>query len=334
MRPSRVAGIGAILSISLVSLITAGLENVQAQDRSQVNTKDEPKLGISNTTDLSLVVTDGNSDSTTIGFSEQLRYVWKRARFDFSATAVRSDKSDDRFFLVEPGLEFPVGGELSNPATSLVKPKPTLDVANYMIRGTYERDISSKLFWNTGASWYRNHDAGILNRYIAFAGLGNKWVNRERRRFTTSYGLSYIDREEEEPDPERDRRFPGARFGWDYTERFNAGTTFDSDFALNANLSDGTDYEMNTVNALTVSVNNHVAIKVSLQWFFENQPALETDLDVIAYVELVNPDGRPGSGDERFRTLGSGSTKLVLGSSSARKDKLDTIVRTSLVIKF
>jgi hypothetical protein len=209
-----------------------------------------------------------------------------------------------------------------------------LDVATYLIRGAYERDISPKLFWNAGASWYRNDDAGILNRYIAYAGLGNKWVDSPRRRFTTSYGISYTDREEEEPDPEKDRRFGGALVGWDYLERFNASTIFDSDLALNANLSDQSDYSINTVNALTVSVTNHVSIKVSLQWLFENEPALESDLDVIAYVEVVNSDGVPGTGDERFRTLASGGTKLVLGSSNARKDKLDTIVRTALVISF
>ena len=150
----------------------------------------------------------------------------------------------------------------------------------------------------------------------------------------TSYGISYTDREEEEPDPEKDRRFGGARAGWDYTEHLNPATTFDSDLGANVNFADPSDYSLNTLNALTVSVNSRVSIKVSLQWLFENEPALESDLDVIAYVELVNPDGIPGTGDERYRTLSSGSTKLVLGSADARKDRLDTVIRTALVIKF
>ena len=54
----------------------------------------------------------------------------------------------------------------------------------------------------------------------------------------------------------------------------------------------------------------------------------------IALVEVVNPDTIPGSGDEFFRTLSSGGSKLVLGSADARKDKLDTVFRTALVIKF
>ena len=52
------------------------------------------------------------------------------------------------------------------------------------------------------------------------------------------------------------------------------------------------------------------------------------------FVEVINPDGVPGSGDERFRTLSSGGSKIVVGSADARKDKLDTVFKTALVIKF
>jgi hypothetical protein len=264
-----------------------------------------------------------------------LRYAWKDAHFEFEVNVVRANKSDDRFLMVAPGLEFPVGGAPANPPTSLIKPEPTLDVANSLVRGSYERNITPRFFWNAGGSWDRNDDAGILNRYITYAGVGHKWVDDERRRFATSYGVSYTDREEEKPDPEKDRRFAGARFGWDYLERFNAGTTtFDNKFETNANLSDPTDYSINTTSALTVSMVRHVSLKVSVQWLYENEPALESDLDVVAFVEVVNPDGIPGSGDERFRTLSSGGSKLVVGSADARKDKLDTIFKTALVLKF
>ena len=83
------------------------------------------------------------------------------------------------------------------------KAGPELDAANYLVGGDYERKISAAWFWNAGASWYRNDDAGILNRYIVFGGVGNTWADNQRRRFVTSYGVSYTDREEEEPDPER-----------------------------------------------------------------------------------------------------------------------------------
>jgi len=318
------------MTMWLAAALAAGREDAWAQSPAN----EPPKLGWSNSTDLSLVLTAGNSAAKTWGFSDQLRHVWDNARFELIASVVRSDTADDRFFMIGPGLEFPVGGAPVNPPTSLITPEPTPDVANYLIGGSYERNITPAFFWNAGASWDRNDDAGIVNRYITFAGIGNKWVDTTRRRFTTSYGFSYTNREEEEPDPEKDESFPGARLGWDYTERFNAGTTFDNKFAANVNLSDSTDYSLNTTSALTVAVASAISLKVSLQWLYENEPALETDLDVIAFVEVLNPDGIPGSGDERFRTLSSGGSKLVLGSADARKDKLDTIFRTALVIRF
>ena len=334
MRRYRVARVDISLFLWLVAFTVAGLEDAHAQQKDQVKDTDEKKLGWSNDTDLSLVVPDGNSDAATLGFLDQLDYVWKDARFEFDANVVRTNKADDRFFLVEPGLEFPVGGAPSRPNTSRIEPDPEPDVGNDLIRATDERKISTRWFWNTGASWYRNDDAGIHNRYISFAGVGNTWADDKRRRFATSYGISYTDRQKKGPDPEEGRRFWGPRAAWDYTERFNVNTTFASDFGINANFTDRADYSINALNSLTVSVNRHVSLKGSIQWLFENEPALESDLDVVAYVEVLNPDGIPGTGDERLRTVSSGGTKFVLGSSLARRDKLDTVVRTALVISF
>jgi len=319
-----------VITLCLGACLGLSVDNAEAQDKP----KEPPKLGWSNDADLSLVLTAGNSASQTWAFTDELRHAWKDARFEFEVNVVRANTSDDRFLMVAPGLEFPVGGAPATPPTSLIKPEPTLDVANSLVRGSYERNITPRFFWNTGGSWDRNDDAGILNRYITYAGVGHKWVDHERRRFATSYGVSYTDREEEKADPEKDRRFAGARFGWDYMERFNEGTTFDNKFETNANLSDPTDYSINTTSALTVSMVRHVSLKVSLQWLYENEPALESDLDVVAFVEVINPDGIPGSGDERFRTLSSGGSKLVVGSADARKDKLDSIFKTALVLKF
>jgi hypothetical protein len=318
------------VTLCLAACLGLGVDNAGAQGKP----KEPPKLGWSNDADLSLVLTAGNSASQTWAFTDEVRHAWKDARFEFEVNVVRANTSDDRFLMVEPGLEFPVGGAPANPPTSLIKPEPTLDVANSLVRGSYERDITPRFFWNTGGSWDRNDDAGILNRYITYVGVGHKWVDEERRRFATSYGVSYTDREEDKPDPEKDRRFAGARVGWDYQERLNAGTTVDHKFETNANLSDPTDYSLNTTSALTVSMVRHVSLKVSLQWLYENEPALESALDVVAFVEVINPDGIPGSGDERFRTLSSGGSKLVVGSADARKDKLDTIFKTALVLKF
>jgi hypothetical protein len=296
--------------------------------------EEERDLGWSNATDLSYVQTDGNSAARTLGFANRLRYVWADARLQVDVTSVRSDTSDDRFFLVDPGFVFPVGATPDDRTFQFIKPAPTPDVANYLAGGKYDKDINEQFFWNAGASWDRNEDAGILHRYIAFAGVGNSWSDTDDRQFSTSYGFSFTDREEEAPDPEKDRRFGGARLGLDYLERLGAVTVFESDFTTNINVANASDYSFNTTNAVTVSITDNLSLKVSLQLLYENEPALETGLDVIAHAELLDPDGIPGTGDELYQTVASGGATLVLGSADARKDSLDTVFRTALVISF
>jgi len=320
-----------VIVLSLVVFACAAPGRAWAQDPAKDK---EKKLGWSNSADFSLVVTQGNSASQTLGLADHLRRVWPDARFSFDVTGVQSNTSDDRYLLVQPGLEFPVGGKPSNATTSLVKPDPTSDVLTYLISGRYDRNISARFFWNAGASWDKSKDAGIERRYIAFGGIGNTWADDARRRFVTDYGVSYTDRKEEIPDPEKEPRFGGLRLGWSYTEHFNKSTTFDSTFVSNTSLADTADTSINTTNGISVAMNSHLSLKASLQWLFENEPALDTGLDVVAFADVVNPDGIAGSRDEFFRTRSSGGAKIVLGTGDARKDKLDTIFRTALVISF
>ena len=110
-------------------------------------------------------------------------------------------------------------------------------------------------------------------------------------------------------------------------------TTFDGTFVSNFNLADLNDYTLDISNSVSVKMAKHIALKVSLQWQLNSEPALE-DADVVAYVVVVDPDGVPGSGDEYFQTVSSGGAKLELGEDRIRKEELDTLFRTTLVIDF
>src|SRR5689334_11349588 len=105
---------GVAMTILVTTCLGTGTGDASAQD----NAKAPPKLGWSNSADLSLVLTAGNAAAQTWGFTDELGYVWKDARFEFGINVVRSNKSDDRFFIVAPGLEFSVGGAPANPPMS------------------------------------------------------------------------------------------------------------------------------------------------------------------------------------------------------------------------
>lgn len=284
-----------LLSTMLAIALLASANPVLAQEE-----EEEEELGISNSTELSLVITDGNSNVETFGFKNTFENLWEKSRYRLRLEAVRSNTGDDRYAVVDPG---PGGG------FEVIVPEKTLDVENYLIDNRYDREITERFFWNVGLSWDRNKDAGILNRYVGFAGVGNIWWDRDDLEFNTSYGLSFTDREEEDPDPEKDDRFTGFRFNWQYLNGWGKNTIYENDWTFNVNLSDPDDWNSSMTNSVAVSINSRLALKVSLQWLYNNFPALEE-------IDLFDPDGE------------------LVGSVRARKEKLDTIFNTSLVINF
>jgi hypothetical protein len=68
------------------------------------------------------------------------------------------------------------------------------------------------------------------------------------------------------------------------------------------------------VNSISVAMNKHLALKVSLQWLYNSVPGLE---DVTLYA--VDPES---------------GLKVEVGEVQIRRDKLDTIFSTSLVVNF
>ena len=312
----------------LLLVLVCGATFVQAQE-----SEDETRLGWTNETELSLVLTGGNSTARTFGFGNTSRHVWDAARLQVRLNGIRTETSGERFLLTNPGVKFPVGGFPETENTTLIRPTSESDVENYQVSGRYDRDISERLFWNAGGSWDRNTDAGLLNRYVGFGGLGNIWSDTETVHFYTTYAVSYTDREEVTRNPEKAARFGGVRLGWDYLNRFRGGTVYENDFTTNINMTNTSDYSLNMMNALGVSMSNYLSLRISLQLLFENEPALE-DIDIIARAELIDPDGTPSSGDEFFETVTSGGSKSMIGKGRIRKDRLDSIFRTALLISF
>ena len=270
-----------------------------AQDEAE---KDE--WGHSNVTDLSLVITDGNSSTETFGFKNRFRYNWDRARYTFRIDAVRSNTADDPIAVLREG---------SDTEYDVLTFDKTLDVENYYVENRYDRSIAERLFWNVGLTWDRNKDAGILSRWIAFAGIGNIWWDRDDLKFNTTYGLSYTSREEEDGDPTKDDTFPGFRFNWEYLNQWGKVTTFESGWTFNYNFSNSTDWNSDMTNSIRVDINSRLALRVSLRWLYNNLPALQ-DIDLFFRDENGNLIGLPTDVQEP-------------------KEKLDTIFSTSLVVK-
>jgi hypothetical protein len=281
---------------SAVLLVYAG--GAMAQEDKEA----EKKLGWSNVADLGLVITAGNSPTSTFTFDDKLIHAWERSNFTFQAGGLRNHKADDTI-AVGTEDDFVV-----------VYPGARLDNERYYVHGRFDKKINDRFYWVTGAGWQRDTDAGIDNRVDAFLGAGNHWKNTDSLQFTTDYTLGLTTRQDEIEDPLREDKYPSARLAYDLMSKISKQAQFDSDLVFVANLKTAEDWNFNNVNAITSNLTSMLALRASLQFIYYHLPALE-ELDLF--------DADPAEGDAS-----------EIGTAVTRKKALDTVVKITLVVNF
>ncbi len=263
--------------------------------------QEEEKLGWSDTAEVAVVATAGNSESSTIGLKNTLFHGWETARFQLDLGALRAKTTT--FSRTAVG---------SGPADFvLVEDEDSRTTAeHYFLRGRYERDLAAGFYWFAGAGWERNEIAGFESRLSAVGGVGRRWLDTEAARFKTDAGLTFTDQDDVVDDPAADSQFLGARLSYDYWHRLTASTELASVLIVDLNADDTDDLRADFTNSVAVSMSERLALKAGLQLLFDDQPALVA-------VPITRPDGTP-TGAVAFADL----------------DDLDSIFTVSLVASF
>ena len=255
----------------------------------------ERKLGWFETANFSFVFTNGNTETNTLGFTNNLKRVWERSEFTLDASAVRAESKDQKVFATGTGSNFNVE-DGDRVTTSEI----------YTINGKYSHKITDRFYWFAAAGWDRNVGAGIKNREVGSLGVGNIWIDRDTMKWKTDYGVSYTHQKNYVDDPDFDDSFAGLRATSDFMAKLGESTTFTDVTVLDDSFNDTQNYRGNMTNALAVAMSNHLALKVALQWLYNNKPALK---------EIPLIPGPP-------------ATVFV------ETEKLDTIFTASLVVTF
>lgn len=290
----RIAWTAAVACLALIFAPAA------AQD-------DEKETGWNDVAELSYVLASGNSESSSFSLNNVLSRVWQDALFTLRAGGLRADSTTrTNLFAVDDGV---------NPISIVETERDDTTAEFYYLNGQYDRNITERFFWQVGAGWDRNELAGVKNRYTAFGGVGNIWLDEDDHKFRTSYGLTFTDQEDVIPNPALDDSFLGARGTWTYLIGLNDSTTYGNDLAVNLNLDESDDWRADMVNWLSVKMSERLALKLSLTHLYDNLPALES-FNVYDDNILINP----------------GAT--LLGTATREKDDLDTIFSAALVINF
>ncbi len=293
----------SFIALLMLSAATPGLP-ARAQETPATGTAPAqgeagaPAKRWSNSAELSYVVLSGNSDSSTLGVKNTYKWSRDNSTITVKAKAIRteSENKGDRRAVGTPTDFRVVAGE------------EQVTAENHKLETRYDRRLTEQVFWYGDLSWERDRFKGINNRTVGAAGIGNLWVHSKRVMFRTEYAATYTREDEVEDNPETDDTFAGARISSLLEVRFGRNSTYSNEFAFDANLEESSDWRADMTNALSVTINHRLKLKVSLQWKFDNEPSLE-ELDLF---DAGNP----------------------VGTVNAELDELDTIFMTSLVLDF
>ena len=271
----------------------------------------EKKLGWKDNAELGYVVTSGNSESSTLGLKNTLVYDWQNARFETKLGAVRVESAPAASFATPDGTDFKLG-----------ETDKELTAESYFLNGRYDKNITEHFFWFGGAGWDRNTFAGTQNRYTAFGGVGNIWFDTDRKKWRTDYAATFTKEDDVIEPPDFDDTFLGVRLSSNFLYKWSESGSYGNDTIVDENVDDTSDLRVNMTNWVAVNMSTHLALKVSLQWLYDHQPAL-----IQADAFSADPD----AGGVPVDVNGDG---IVPDKVAVEADNLDSIFTTALVIRY
>lgn len=259
----------------------------------------QSQAGWKNSSELSFVRTGGNAESSTLGISTTVTRSWERTELKIEAGGIRTRTT--RFERIAVGTE------------SDYRIKETSDsevsAENYQARIRVDRRFLERTSVFVQSGWTRNTFAGIRHRLVNVTGVSTRWLDRERQRLRTAYGLTHTVERDVVPDPDDSGRFLGLRLSADYWLKVTGNTEWSSNLVVDGNGAEPSDLRADWVNSLSVAMNEHLGLKTSLRTTFDNEPAL-------ARLPLRSPGGEDG------------------GSVLVRRERVDRVFTVALVVSF
>ncbi len=286
-RPERVA---------LSRYFACGLLLLRLTAAAHAQEEEEKPTGWEGSAELSAVMTSGNAESESFGLRTQWIRKKQASTLTLEASGLRAESTTTRRF----GVGVPGDFRVVEVSTT------ELTAENYSIRGRRDRSLGEHVFWFVGGGWDRNTFAGIDNRYLGTVGAGHRWIDTETASFSTTYGLTYTRQEEVVG---ASQSFAGLRLGYEYGRQVTATTKVGSVLVADGNLDQTSDYRLDFSNWVKVAMSDRLALKVSLQALYDNQPSL---------VELPLVD----------------AMDLPTGTVTAPLDELDLLWTAALVVNF
>ena len=257
-----------------------------------------PPLGWYSTSGLSFVMASGNSRASTLGARVEVKRLWSRAMFTVAGSAVRADAND------------PPRRAVGAPEDFEVETGPRVaKAAKYNATTVFDRRVTDRFGWQTGAEFDRDRFSGLSSRTLGFAGVSYLLANRKDFVLKTGLAATLAHQRELVDDPVTRNTFAGLRLSGDAERMLGANSKYVGGLAVDESLGDTADARVRFANALSVSMSKRLALQVGLLLLYDHQPSL-------VELPLFNAQGTP--------------TGLVAAPAAT----LDTTFTVSVVVSF
>jgi putative salt-induced outer membrane protein YdiY len=253
-------------------------------------------------TDLSFGLQRGNTKTLNAGLNTSLTRQWLRTAWKTNGSFVRNDVSEpSRIAVGTPGNFTTDFGETVTKSEKV------------FVNSDLQRRLTERFFWNVAGNFERDEFAGLDRRVLGAVGVGYLWQKPDNSGlFRAGVAATYTSQQETNPDPTKEEEFAGARLTLDGEKRFGERNQnmVTSNLIVDQNVQDTDDLRFNWQNALSVAMNQRLALKFGVQAAFDNQPArvkfplLGTDIEVEDFAEKLDVgvtvsiviDFQPGQG--------------------------------------
>ena len=247
-----------LVSVALLFFLSVSVTAVRAQEDK------ENKYRWYVTAELSSVVTAGNSESSTFGFTGMVKRLWERSAFRADFGGVQTESVVKSRTATGTMTSYTLQEDELREKTA----------ESYYARAKYERNLSKHFAVFGGADWLRNPFAGLDSRLLFAAGGTNVWSDRDEQYFSTSYSATYTTEQEVVENPFKSTNFAGARFGYEFFRQLTESTKLTSDMTADFNLDDTEDIRVILNVGLPISISSKLSFKPAANFQWRNEPAL------------------------------------------------------------
>lgn len=274
-QPTGIRTLGRGLLLLLVSFpcVTSDLA-AQNQPQDDEEAREEREVEWRNTSEVSYLVSGGNSAVSTLGLRNTLRRRSSAGDLRADVVLLRTDAVRVDRYAVGSVNDFRLEEDRETERTT----------ERYTAEARYDLNLGSRAFATASLGWQRNTFAGFRGRTIAGVGAGHRWMREDRWELKLGAGLTYTFQSDVDPDPEDRDRFGGVRLTADFAHDLTASTSLEIKWVVDANAEDRQDVRGELSQSVTAALTDRLALKTTLELLVDNEPPM-------VRVPLLLPDG-------------------------------------------